>query len=221
MGVLFPTILTWTNAETLKGEVGFSRAASVLLFLTYVAFLYFQIITHPHAYDEVEEEKENDEKNNGGVSDHELLVHEVSLLRAALEGKLKNRQSPQPKSTGECNTPYQHTINTPSFNTHPINTHPINTHPINTHPIHTHPFNTPSQHSLTHPYSTHYLTPLPLTLYPIPSNQTWRTMVSDHHVSPILQRPLHVHDGIGPTPLPPCNRIYTKHRNKISIEMLP
>lgn len=102
MGVLFPTILTWNSAETLVGEVAFSRAVSILLFLTYVAFLYFQIVTHPHAYDEVVVEKDGDEKNNDndGVSDHELLLHEVSLLRAALEGKLKNRQSPQANSTG-------------------------------------------------------------------------------------------------------------------------
>ena len=159
MGVLFPTILTWTNAETIKGEIGFSRAAAILLFSTYVAFLYFQIITHPHAYDEVEVEKDDNEKNNG-VSDHELLVHEVSLLRAALEGKLKNRQSPQAKETGEANithpvnthpnTPCQHTPKH-TLSTHTLSTH-TQTHPINTHAIKTHPLSL-STHSNT-PYHT-------------------------------------------------------------------
>ena len=139
MGVLFPTILTWTNAETLKGEVNFSRAASILLFLTYVAFLYFQIVTHPHAYDEVVVEKEDEEEKNNGISDHELLVHEVSLLRAALEGKLKNRQSSQP---GEINTPDQYNLVRHALSTHTVNT-------LCQHTLSIHPINTPFQHSYT------------------------------------------------------------------------
>ena len=52
MGVLFPTVLTWTTAETPNNEAGFSRATAVLNFFGYVIFLYFQIVTHPDVYDE-------------------------------------------------------------------------------------------------------------------------------------------------------------------------
>ena len=52
MGILFPTVLTWTNAETPNNEAGFSRATAILNFFGYILFLYFQIVTHPDAYDE-------------------------------------------------------------------------------------------------------------------------------------------------------------------------
>jgi len=45
MGILFPTILSNTFQESRLGEMGFSRATSVILFLLYFAFLYFQV-TH-------------------------------------------------------------------------------------------------------------------------------------------------------------------------------
>ena len=70
MGILFPTVLTWTNAETPNNEVGFSRATAVLNFFGYVLFLYFQIVTHPDAYEENadgehkhEEEKTDEEEH--------------------------------------------------------------------------------------------------------------------------------------------------------------
>lgn len=43
MGILFPTILSNTFQESRLGEMGFSRATSVILFLLYFAFLYFQV----------------------------------------------------------------------------------------------------------------------------------------------------------------------------------
>lgn len=43
MGILFPTILSHTNEESELGEIGYSRATSLILFLTYFAFLYFQV----------------------------------------------------------------------------------------------------------------------------------------------------------------------------------
>lgn len=45
MGILFPTILSNTNEESTLGELGYSRATSVLLFLLYFAFLYFQVLS--------------------------------------------------------------------------------------------------------------------------------------------------------------------------------
>lgn len=43
MGILFPTILSNTFEESTLGEMGYSRATSVILFLLYIAFLYFQV----------------------------------------------------------------------------------------------------------------------------------------------------------------------------------
>lgn len=46
MGVLFPTILSNTDEESSLGELGYSRATSLLLFLLYFAFLYFQVTSN-------------------------------------------------------------------------------------------------------------------------------------------------------------------------------
>lgn len=43
MGIILPTILSDTNEETKLGELGYSRATSVLLFCLYFGFLYFQV----------------------------------------------------------------------------------------------------------------------------------------------------------------------------------
>jgi Ca2+:H+ antiporter len=44
MGILFPTILSNTSEESRLGELGFSRATALILFLLYFAFLYFQVL---------------------------------------------------------------------------------------------------------------------------------------------------------------------------------
>ena len=71
MGILFPTVLTWTNAETPHNEVGFSRATAVLNFFGYVLFLYFQIVTHPDAYDE---DDAGEKKEEGKTDEEERLL---------------------------------------------------------------------------------------------------------------------------------------------------
>lgn len=43
MGVLFPTVLTWTNMETQHDELVLSRISSLVMLMTYIAFLYFQV----------------------------------------------------------------------------------------------------------------------------------------------------------------------------------
>jgi Ca2+:H+ antiporter len=44
-GVMLPTVLTLSGEESRMGELGFSRYASILLFVSYFAFLYFQVNT--------------------------------------------------------------------------------------------------------------------------------------------------------------------------------
>jgi len=56
MGIIFPTILTYSLEESFSSEIGFSRATSLILFLLYFAFLFFQIFTHREAYETQPEE---------------------------------------------------------------------------------------------------------------------------------------------------------------------
>lgn len=60
MGVLFPTVLTNSGTESTLGEIGYSRATSVILFLVYFAFLYFQLISHKYLYEERPDEEETE-----------------------------------------------------------------------------------------------------------------------------------------------------------------
>lgn len=46
MGILFPTILSNSAQESPLGELGYSRATAVILFILYFAFLYFQVFFH-------------------------------------------------------------------------------------------------------------------------------------------------------------------------------
>ena len=43
MGILFPTILSDTDQESRLGELGYSRGTSLILFVLYFAFIYFQV----------------------------------------------------------------------------------------------------------------------------------------------------------------------------------
>ena len=43
MGIVFPTILSGTNEESNLSELGYARGTSLVLFLLYFAFLYFQV----------------------------------------------------------------------------------------------------------------------------------------------------------------------------------
>jgi len=43
MAIIFPNVLTQTKQESNWGEVGYSRGASLCLFLTYFGFIYFQV----------------------------------------------------------------------------------------------------------------------------------------------------------------------------------
>mmetsp|Transcript_17866 Transcript_17866/g.36084 ORF Transcript_17866/g.36084 Transcript_17866/m.36084 type:complete len:432 (+) Transcript_17866:202-1497(+) len=60
MGIVLPTILTNTSQESKLGELGYSRGTSLALFLLYFAFIYFQLFSHKHLYDDSSE-------NNPGV----------------------------------------------------------------------------------------------------------------------------------------------------------
>jgi len=82
MGILFPTVLTWTSAETMTNEVGFSRATAILNFFGYVLFLYFQIVTHPDAYDEKPDGEENKEE---GIPDEEEHLLDNNVRQKATD----------------------------------------------------------------------------------------------------------------------------------------
>ena len=79
MGVMLPTVLSWTGIVNKGGELGFSRASSLVMLLLYGLFLYFQIVTHPNIYDEV------DKSDGDDVITTVALSEEVAALRAELK----------------------------------------------------------------------------------------------------------------------------------------
>jgi Ca2+/H+ antiporter len=52
MGLLFPTVLTLSDTESLGGQLGLSRCCAIILFLMYCLFIYFQLVTHRHVFEE-------------------------------------------------------------------------------------------------------------------------------------------------------------------------
>jgi Ca2+:H+ antiporter len=50
MAILGPTIMTMSRTESKLEEVGYSRATSVILFVMYFFFLYFQVRTFVHSF---------------------------------------------------------------------------------------------------------------------------------------------------------------------------
>eukprot|EP01038_Epipyxis_sp_PR26KG_P007759 gene7759-10544_t len=51
VSVIFPTVLSMNNQESAFNEVLFSRIISACMVLLYIAFLYFQLISHKQFYD--------------------------------------------------------------------------------------------------------------------------------------------------------------------------
>jgi Ca2+:H+ antiporter len=51
MGVLFPTVLSSSGYESHEGLLGLSRATSLILFSIYGCYLYFQLHSHKHLYE--------------------------------------------------------------------------------------------------------------------------------------------------------------------------
>lgn len=72
MSVLFPTILSATHEEQTDGSaLTISRCVSLLLFSLYVCYLYFQLQTHSHLYDEGDDDDDDEE---GGDDEEEEAV---------------------------------------------------------------------------------------------------------------------------------------------------
>lgn len=72
MGLLFPTVLTLGGEESRLGELGLSRGASLLLFILYFAFLYFQLKTHRHLYESLAKEEQ---PSPPAASDHRFIAN--------------------------------------------------------------------------------------------------------------------------------------------------
>jgi Ca2+:H+ antiporter len=78
MSITLITVLSWTGMVNEKGELGYSRAASIMLFALYGLFLFFQLATHPNIY----EEADGDDDTESPVA---ALSTEVATLRAELK----------------------------------------------------------------------------------------------------------------------------------------
>lgn len=72
MTVLFPTILIESGGASRHAELGLSRATSLLLFLLYGGFLYFQLYSHKHLYDDIENSPVSQQQNMRPQEDKEV-----------------------------------------------------------------------------------------------------------------------------------------------------
>merc|ERR1740138_1916846 len=63
MGISLPALLHYTHTELhgTASELALSRFSSTILLLIYLAFLYFQLVTHTHLYEDEEDDDDDDE----------------------------------------------------------------------------------------------------------------------------------------------------------------
>lgn len=82
MAVLFPTVLTMSGEESALGQLGLSRATSLILFLLYFAFIYFQLISHKYLYEErpPPDADEKYENGNGSSSSRALQQRQTEVI---------------------------------------------------------------------------------------------------------------------------------------------
>jgi len=89
MGLLFPAALFLSGEDVSHSGLQFSRFTSGILLFMYLAFLYFQIKTHPHLYLD-EESAEGDEEDEdilgfrGGLVWLAIITLFIALLSDAL-----------------------------------------------------------------------------------------------------------------------------------------
>ena len=64
MGLSLPAVLHFTHTELhgTASELALSRFSSTILLLIYLAFLYFQLVTHTHLYEDEEDDDDDDEE---------------------------------------------------------------------------------------------------------------------------------------------------------------
>ena len=64
MGLSLPAVLHFTHTELhgTASELALSRFSSTILLLIYLAFLYFQLVTHTHLYEDEEDDDDEDEE---------------------------------------------------------------------------------------------------------------------------------------------------------------
>merc|ERR1712072_1625433 len=63
MGLSLPAVLHFTHTELhgTASELALSRFSSTILLLIYLAFLYFQLVTHTHLYEDEEDDDDDEE----------------------------------------------------------------------------------------------------------------------------------------------------------------
>ncbi len=93
MGILFPTVMAYASEDSTLTGLGFSRGASLVLFVMYCAFLYFQLISHSDIYDaKIDKEKNSstsllileDGENAPNVANEEDADEDILGFRFAI-----------------------------------------------------------------------------------------------------------------------------------------
>eukprot|EP00227_Mantoniella_beaufortii_P012769 CAMPEP_0197582066 /NCGR_PEP_ID=MMETSP1326-20131121/5391_1 /TAXON_ID=1155430 /ORGANISM="Genus nov. species nov., Strain RCC2288" /LENGTH=434 /DNA_ID=CAMNT_0043146083 /DNA_START=258 /DNA_END=1562 /DNA_ORIENTATION=- len=66
MGLSLPALLHFTHTELhgTDSELALSRFSATILLMIYLAFLYFQLVTHTHLYEEPEDENDDDDDDD-------------------------------------------------------------------------------------------------------------------------------------------------------------
>eukprot|EP01039_Chlorochromonas_danica_P007416 gene7418-8202_t len=91
MTVLFPTILIESGGASRHAELGLSRATSLLLFILYGGFLYFQLYSHKHLYEDIE--------NSPSTKQHNMSLQEEEEKKEDRVEKIWDLEDQQHGST--------------------------------------------------------------------------------------------------------------------------
>jgi Ca2+/H+ antiporter len=109
---LFTTLMNKFGQFSKKGELAMSRLSSLVLFLLYLAFLWFQMFTHKDAYD-----KKEDTVDSVNI----CRTDSTRYRRVDLECVLIEDASHQAESENSTDVRRSHPLDSPTANSNPLN----------------------------------------------------------------------------------------------------
>ena len=82
MGLSLPALLHFTHTELhgTASELALSRFSSTILLLIYLAFLYFQLVTHTHLYEDEEDDDDDDDDEERRWALKKMCVESLQFL---------------------------------------------------------------------------------------------------------------------------------------------
>lgn len=92
MGIVLPNVLSSSGMVSDLSLIGFSRGISMVLFFVYVAFLFFQLKTHTHLYEDQVKD------------DSDKVEEQAKLIASTLENEVKPGFIPENRLPNEAGT---------------------------------------------------------------------------------------------------------------------